>query len=136
MCCDYAAYADGSFSCILYTGSDTTDQDMGDFPDDLFSHFTFQHLQYASDEDDKENGAAGGGSGGSSGGGGSGGGGAPQPQVIPDTCYLYNNIYWEGVLPSMPAWNECGIPCADGSDSYFCYSCKECPGVIQPESAL
>jgi len=41
MCCDYAAYADGSFSCILYTGSDTTDQDLGDFPDDLFSQFTF-----------------------------------------------------------------------------------------------
>jgi hypothetical protein len=41
MCYDYATYSDGSFSCIFYTRSDTSYQDMGDFSDDLFSHFIF-----------------------------------------------------------------------------------------------
>lgn len=76
MCCDYAAYADGSYSCILYTGSDYMNQDLGDFPDDLFSHFVFQHGTYATAADDSS--SDGGSGGGSSGGGGStnGGGGS------------------------------------------------------------
>ena len=46
MCCDYAAYEDGSFQCILYTGSNVIDVNKDDFPNDSFLAFTFEHGVY------------------------------------------------------------------------------------------
>ena len=47
MCCDFERWVDGSFNCYLYAGGKTVDQDMNDYPDDVFSSLVFPHLNAA-----------------------------------------------------------------------------------------
>ena len=113
MCCDYAAYADGSYSCILYTGSDYMNQDLGDFPDDLFSHFVFQHGTYATAADDSS-------SGGDSGGGSSGGGGS----TYVDPCIEFDRTCVDD--------NTVFDPYGDGCADYYNLYPRQCGNYDSP----
>lgn len=44
MCCDYEAYQDNTFSCNLFAGSQTEQQDLGVYANEYFSSNVYVHV--------------------------------------------------------------------------------------------